>query len=117
MLHTRIEQMDTDFLKILLTAIISIISVPDNYRDSVPLKKTCLPLGMVKIYAPSNTDEQSACRTNSLYTICSFDCISAFTIVKLKKPYAAFLITMGITGRNKELFTQYINQLQITRHK
>jgi len=38
------------------------------------------------------------------------DCISAFTIVKLKKPYAAFLITIGITGRNKELFSEDINQ-------
>jgi len=64
--------------------------------------------------APINTDEQSECRTNSLDTICSFDCNSAFTIVKLKKPYAAFLITIGIIGRDKELFTEDINPLKTT---
>jgi len=43
--------------------------------------------------------------------------LSAFTIVKLKKPYAAFLITIGIIGREKELFTKDINQLQTTSHQ
>ncbi|MEA2107191.1 MAG: UDP-N-acetylglucosamine 4,6-dehydratase [Bacteroidota bacterium] len=33
-------------------------------------------------------------------------------MVKLKKPYAAFLITIGIIGRNKELFTEDINQYE-----
>ncbi|HSH50666.1 MAG TPA: hypothetical protein VK982_02985 [Bacteroidales bacterium] len=51
-----------------------------------------------------------------MYTNCSFDCISAFTIVKLKKPYVAFLITIGTIGREKELFTEDMNQHEKTAY-